>query len=316
MDSQAIYRSKGKNVTDYAIQTRELTKIFKGDLGKRPVTALDALNLQITRGEVFAFLGPNGAGKTTTIKLLTRLLFPTRGHISVLGYERLSARAMKTIGYLPEQPRFYDYLSGTEMLDLIGRLFGMTPAARKQRIAELVDLVGLAGRSRQAIRHYSRGMVQRLGLAQAVMNDPELLILDEPMASLDPLGRKDFRDLILQFKARGTTIFFSSHILSDAEMLADRVGILNQGSLVRIGTLADLNHQILETEIMCVLDTKSRKKLNITGEIVSQDQVLIACPEEQSQEWIRKIMSAGGQIVSVTPRRKSLESMFIDEMER
>ena len=302
-------------MTDYAIRTHELTKVFKGDLGKQPVTALSNLNLKIPRGEVYAFLGPNGAGKTTTIKLLTRLLYPTAGHIQILGFDRLSTQAMAAVGYLPEQPRFYEYLSGGEMLDLTGRLFGMPSGKRKKRIDELIELVGLAGRCRQAIRHYSRGMVQRLGLAQAVINDPELLILDEPMASLDPIGRKDFRDLILEFKTGGTTIFFSSHILSDAEMLADRVGILNKGQLVRTGKLQDLS-EITETEITFILDVKSRKKLKLDRKIESQDRIMIACPEARVQDWLGRIMREGGKIVSVMPRRRSLESLFIDEMER
>ena len=180
-----------------AIQTMNLTKIYKGDLGRKPTLGVDALNLEVRTGEVFAFLGPNGAGKTTTIKLLTRLLYPSKGKIRIFDRPGTSIGYLGQVGYLPEQPTFYGYLSGKECLDFIGRLFGLDRKTRQQRTDALLKKVGLEKRSDVLIRNYSRGMNQRLGLAQALINDPLLVILDEPMASLDPIGRKDFRDLIL-----------------------------------------------------------------------------------------------------------------------
>ena len=214
-------------MSEYAIKTRELTKIYrevtKGGLVRRTVVALDDLNLEVHHGEVFAFIGPNGAGKTTTIKLLTRLIYATKGQIWISGQLNTSRKAMEHVGYLPEQPNLYGHLSGREFLDFIGRIFGLDIKIRKKRINSLINKVGLEKRADHRIQGYSRGMIQRLGLAQALINDPSILILDEPMSNLDPLGRKEFRDQILMLKNENKTIFFSSHILSDAEMISDRV---------------------------------------------------------------------------------------------
>ncbi len=307
-------------MADLAIHTENLTKVYRGDLGKRPIVALDGLNCDVERGEVFAFIGPNGAGKTTTIKLLTRLLRPTNGRIFILGVENKSHNSMERVGYLPELPNMYGYLSGREFLDFIARIFKLDFKERKRRVSQLLERVGLEKSSDVAIRNYSRGMLQRLGLAQALINDPELLILDEPMSGLDPIGRKDFRDLILQLRDQGKTIFFSSHILSDAEMIADRVGILNKGRLINIGKLDDLTSSHItsvdvtfrvESDALSRVDTKKYKTV-----IRDQNVMVRLNDSKEVNELVKSIERWGGQIISVIPQRKSLEEIFMTEVGR
>ena len=303
-----------------AVRIEGLTKIYKGELGQKDVLGLDDLSLEVTEGEVFAFLGPNGAGKTTTIKLMTRLIYPTKGKIRILGRPNDSRLAMENVGYLPEQPQMYGYLSGREFLDFIGRVFGLDSGIRNERIDSLLENVGLGENRDTSIRGYSRGMMQRLGLAQALINDPKLLILDEPMASLDPVGRKDFRDMILDLRDRGKTIFFSSHILSDAEMVADRVGILNKGRLVSVGKLDELvSAQVNSVDITFEIDKEKIKKIGVDQEnlIISGRKVMIRLEHEDTvPEILKRIDRGGGRIVSVIPQRKTLEEVFIDELGR
>lgn len=302
-------------MTNLVIQTEGLTKVYKGDFWKKGVVGLENLNLEVEEGEVYAFLGPNGAGKTTTIKLLMRLLFPTRGKVWILGQRNTSRSSMENVGYLPEQPSMYGYLSGREFLDFIARIFGMDIDTRQKRIPELLRKVGLEDRCDFPIRSYSRGMVQRLGLAQAIINDPLLIILDEPMASLDPVGRKDFRDLIFELKNRGKTIFFSSHILSDAEMVAGRVGILNDGRLVSVGKLDDLvSSQITSVEVTFILEPEKLSKIDLgTEDIVVRDQkVMVRLEKEEAvPDLLDLVAQSGGRVVSVVPQRKSLEDIFM-----
>jgi ABC-2 type transport system ATP-binding protein len=311
-------------MTEFAIRTEGLTKIYteitRGGLKRRVTVGLEDLNLEVNNGEVFAFLGPNAAGKTTTIKLLTRLHYPTRGEAWILGRSNAKRETMRQVGYLPEQPRLYDYLTGKEFLDFIGRIFGLNRQDRNKKIIHLLKMVGLQGRADESIRGYSRGMVQRLGLAQALLNDPMLLILDEPMSNLDPLGRKDFRDLILELKKQGKTIFFSSHILSDAEMVADRIGILKEGRLVSTGTMADLvGSQVTGVDITFHAGEEDIKKIqNIFKEAVVQGQEIMLTLENASivPEFLRRIEHWGGQIISVIPHRKTLEELFMSELGR
>jgi ABC-2 type transport system ATP-binding protein len=311
-------------MTELAIQTEGLTKIYteilRGGLKRNVTVGLEDLNLEVKRGEVFAFLGPNAAGKTTTIKLLTRLHYPTRGEISILGSSSMNRAMMRWVGYLPEQPRLYDYLTGREFLDYIGRIFGLDHSLRNRRISNLLKTVGLKGRADQLIRGYSRGMVQRLGLAQAMINDPLLLILDEPMSNLDPIGRKDFRDLILQLKAQGKTIFFSSHILSDAEMVADRIGILNGGHLISVGAMEEITRsQVNRVDITFHVDEERIAKIRQAfKEIVIQGQNVMLSLENESivPEMLRRIEQWGGRVISVIPHRKSLEELFMAKIRR
>lgn len=301
-----------------AIKIRNLSKTYKGEIGQKDVVGLTELNLDVQAGEVFAFLGPNGAGKTTTIKILTRLLHPTSGEVWIWDQENTTPSCMEKVGYLPEQPQIYGYLTGGEFLDFIGRLFGLNRTDRENRIQTLVSKVGLKDKADLLVRNYSRGMMQRLGLAQALMNEPNLLILDEPMASLDPVGRKDFRDLILQLGKEGLTIFFSSHILSDAEMIADRVGIVNRGKLIRTGRLDELvSEQVRHVEITFSMMPENQKKLNLSdlNPVIQGSNILVHLQDEKDvSAFLKQIDAHDGRVISVIPQRQSLESYFISEV--
>src|ERR1700681_1833548 len=224
-----------------ALATDELTKDYAvGFWRKRPYRALDRLTLDVEPGEVFGFLGPNGAGKTTTLKLLMQLVFPTAGRAEILGRPVGDLDVKRRIGYLPENPYFYDYLTAEELLTYFAGLFGYAGAERRARTSRLLDQVGIGAERRLQLRKFSKGMLQRVGIAQALVNDPDLVIFDEPMSGLDPLGRRDVRALMLTLRDRGCTVFFSSHVLSDAEALCNRVAILAKGRLVTAGRLTDM----------------------------------------------------------------------------
>src|SRR5919106_330476 len=224
-----------------AVETFELSKDYRvGFWRPRPYRALDKISLEVEPGGVFGFLGPNGAGKTTTLKLLMQLVFPTSGRAELLGHPVGHLSAKRRIGYLPENPYFYDYLTAEELLQYFAGLFGYPPAERRARAARLLDEVGIGAERRLQLRKFSKGMLQRVGIAQALVNDPEVVFFDEPMSGLDPLGRREIRQLILQLRDRGCTVFFSSHVLSDAEALCSRVAILAGGKLVAEGHLPEL----------------------------------------------------------------------------
>src|SRR4051794_34307315 len=226
-------------MTQPAIRTRELSKDYHvGFWRPRPYRALDRLSIDVAAGEVFGFLGPNGAGKTPPLKLLMQLVFPTSGTAEILGRPVGDIGVRRRIGYLPENPYFHDHLTAEELLDYYGRLFGLASAERRKRIAATLDRVGIAAERRLALRKFSKGMLQRVGLAQALLNHPDVLFLDEPMSGLDPLGRRDVRALMLELRDQGRTIFFSSHILSDAEALCSQVAIVAGGRLAAAGPLA------------------------------------------------------------------------------
>ena len=223
------------------IEIENLTKDFSiGFWKKRPLRGLDNLCLQVHKGEIFGFLGPNGAGKSTTIKILMNLLHPTSGKARILGEPVDRVSMHQEIGYLPENPYFYDYLTPTELLTYMGRLFGLCGSELSRRVEGLLDNVGLAEARNLQLRKFSKGMVQRVGIAQALINDPEMVFLDEPMSGLDPLGRMEVRRIITSLKAQGVTVFFSSHILPDVEALCDRIAILNKGKLQEMGALEDM----------------------------------------------------------------------------
>jgi len=224
-----------------AIRTEALTKSYTvGFWRPRPYLALDGLTMQVGAGEVFGFLGPNGAGKTTTLKLLMQLIYPTSGRAEILGKPVGDVGVKRRIGYLPEQPYFYDYLTAEELLRYFASIFGYAPAERRRRAAALLDEVGIGAERRLALRKFSKGMLQRVGIAQALINEPEVVFLDEPMSGLDPLGRREIRQLILRLRDRGCTVFFSSHVLADAETLCSRVAILAKGRLMTAGRLSDM----------------------------------------------------------------------------
>lgn len=225
---------------DVIVAAQSLSKVYRDFWGREKVRALKALDLEIRRGEVFGLLGPNGSGKTTTIKLLLGLLFPTRGKALVFGREATDVAKNERIGYLPEESYLYRFLNAEETLDFYGRLFDMPAATRKQRSAELIEKVGLNWAKRRPLKEYSKGMTRRIGLAQALVNDPELVLLDEPTSGLDPIGTREMKDLILELKERGKTIIMCSHLLADVQDVCDRIAILHQGELKELGRVDSL----------------------------------------------------------------------------
>lgn len=298
------------------IETENLTQDFlTGFWRKRAVRALDELNLQVESGEVFGLLGPNGAGKTTTFKILMGLIRPTGGKAQILGAAVDEVNVRQRIGYLPEQPYFYDYLTAREFVEYCGALCDMPKAEASNRTNELLGQVGLADSADKQLRKFSKGMLQRVGLAQALINDPEVLFLDEPMSGLDPLGRREVRDLIVSLRANGKTIFFSSHILTDVEAMCDRVAILNKGRLVESGKLSE----ILKTrsnEIEVVISGVNETALpEFPALSATPDIVRIRLKDDHDLSRLVSLThQAGGRIVSVNPVRESLEDLFVREV--
>jgi ABC-2 type transport system ATP-binding protein len=299
------------------ILTRGLTKSYRtGHViqGRRP--ALQDLDLEVGCGEILGYVGPNGSGKTTTLKLLTGLLRPDRGEAFILG-ERLSSRAWKyRTGYQPEHPYLYDYLTPAEYLDYVGRLFGTPAPRRRERTRELLALVGLERSADTPMRRFSKGMVQRAGLAQALFNDPELLLLDEPMSGLDPIGRNLVRNLILAQREAGKTVLFSTHILSDAETLCDRVAVLRAGRLLKVGALSELlSLDVAHLEVLVAGDVPAAGGLDGVqrAERVG-DRLRLEVAEGRLARVVTAVEAAGGRILSVQPVRQTLEDYFMKEM--
>jgi ABC-2 type transport system ATP-binding protein len=291
-------------VSDVVIAADKLQKEFRLGFFRKRVSAVKEVSFEVRKNEIFGFLGPNGAGKTTTIKMLMGLIFPTGGEARIFGERVPSMAARRRLGFLPENPYFYDYLSGEELLDLMGRLFGLERRDRRARARALLERVGLgrAGAAGLPLRKYSKGMLQRLGLAQALINDPELVVLDEPMSGLDPIGRKEVRDLIASLRDEGKTVLFSTHILSDAELLCDRAAIVVGGTMRGAGPLDTLlSPKLLHTEIV------------VEGD--GGKEVLRVAPDVDVNGELGKLLAAGKRIVSVTPRRESLEDLFVREVE-
>ena len=305
----------------HALATDDLTKDYSiGFWRKRPYRALDGLTLEVEPGEVFGFLGPNGAGKTTTLKLLMRLVFPTSGRAELLGRPIGEVSVKRRIGYLPENPYFYDHLTAEELLNYFAALFGYDAADRRARVSRLLDLVGIGAERRLQLRKYSKGMLQRIGIAQALVNDPELVIFDEPMSGLDPLGRRDVRALILALRDRGCTVFFSSHVLSDAEALCSRVAILARGRLVTSGSLHDmLAFQVSGWEIVAAsvgerlaaaLRAKATRMVRLGEGRYTVEMPLEAKPDQV----LADIAAGGGALVSINPLRQTLEDFFVKQV--
>lgn len=303
-----------------AIQTTNLSKDYAvGFWRKRPRRALHDLDLRVEPGEVFGLLGPNGAGKTTTLKILLRLIFPTSGSASILGRPLDDMGMHRRLGYLPENPYFYDHLTPEEFLNYVGTLFGISGPELRKRASQLLQRVGLEESRDVPLRKFSKGMVQRLGIAQALINNPELIILDEPMSGLDPIGRREVRDLILELREEGKTVLFSTHILSDAESLCDRVAILDRGRLLGCGELREmLRMATASTEIMIenpnpeVLDEVSAHTRSMfrTG-----DRVRIVVPEDAGVAAVLDtLLRRGTKIVSVNPVKMSLEDYFLSRV--
>jgi ABC-2 type transport system ATP-binding protein len=307
-----------------AIEIVNLTKDYTvGFGGRRRVRALDGVSLTVQRGEVFGFLGGNGAGKTTTIKILMRLMYPTSGAAQLCGVDVDDVAMHARIGYLPEQPYFYDYLTARELVEYCGELFGLRRAQRRARTVEVLERVHLdRGAWDRQLRRFSKGMLQRVGLAQALINEPELVVLDEPMSGLDPIGRRQVRDLIGDLRARGTTVFFSSHIVADIEVLCDRVAILRGGRVAHLGRLDDLRQRV---------DSAGHLEITATGGVIERLPEALAKVEGARMEAtpggvrievaderdvdaaLAAVRECGARLVSVQPVRQSLEDLFVTE---
>ena len=304
-----------------AIETTELTKDYAvGFWRKRPRRVLDGLSLQVEAGEVFGFLGPNGAGKTTTLKLLLQLVFPTSGDARLLGRPPGDLGVKRRLGYLPENPYFYDYLTAEELLTYFGGLFGLHGQDLRRRVAALLDEVGIGAERRLQLRKFSKGMLQRVGIAQALLNEPELVILDEPMSGLDPLGRRDVRRLILRLRDRGCTVFFSSHVLSDAEALCSRVAILAKGRMVASGRLSEILAFGVHGWELVVADVRdeaiARHATRITRAApIGGGRFLLELPlETPPEQLLADLVSEGGRLVSINPLRETLEDYFVEKV--
>lgn len=299
-----------------AVKTTKLSKIYEGALRGRDVHALKDLDLEINEGEIFAYLGPNGSGKTTTIKTLLGLLFPTSGSVEIFGAKNIHSAAVKRdIGYLPEGAYYPEFLRGEEVIEYYGKLYGLHGRDLKRRLDQVIDLVGMTHARKRLVRSYSKGMRQRIGLAQALISDPKLLILDEPTTGLDPIARKEIRDILASLRNEGKTLLISSHELLEAEMISDRAGILYEGVLQAEGRLDEL---LLQRDISLEVD-------GLTPELVEKSEAAglrvedrlggrgkLRAPEGLSAyDAIRRCGELGLKLVSVAPRRETLEELFV-----
>ncbi|MBA2341301.1 MAG: ABC transporter ATP-binding protein [Pyrinomonadaceae bacterium] len=309
------------------IEIENLTKDYEvGFLKKRRVRALNDLSLAVEQGEIFGFLGPNGAGKTTTIKLLMRLIYPTTGRARILGRDISDISMHRRIGYLPEQPYFYDYLTARELLEYCAELFGIKREARRKRAAELLHLVGLEEKSwTKQLRKLSKGMTQRVGLAQALVNDPEIVFLDEPMSGLDPIGRREVRDIIQSLRSRGKTVFLCSHILADIEVLCDRAAVMRGGRLAHLGALEELRKRGSDGRMEVTIAASDPSSVtsalaSLAGARVEQTPGgarIEVESEDYVDEAIKRARSGGARLISVQPVSGGLENLFVrDEIER
>jgi ABC-2 type transport system ATP-binding protein len=303
-------------MSELAISAKGLSKTYRLGLRARKVRALADLDLAVTPGSIYGFVGPNGAGKSTTIKILVGLVRPSAGAATLFGRPIADPRARLAIGYLPENPSFHDFMRPLEVLRYLGRLSGLAGADLDRRAEGLLERVGLSGARDLTVRKFSKGMVQRLGLAQALIHDPPLLVLDEPMSGLDPLGRKDVRDLVLELGRRGKTIFFSTHILSDVETICDRVGMLLGGRLVREGTLQSLlDGSVRSVEVRCaglsdaaVAEVRARA----SGAVQTPEGQAFAFPSvEAASAGVALALARGGRLLSFQPQRETLEETFV-----
>jgi len=299
------------------VEISNLSKDYEvGFWKKRKVRALDDLSLTVKPGQIFGFLGGNGAGKTTTIKILMTLLFPTSGTARILGSDISDVSMHRRIGYCPENPYFYDYLTASELMKYFGELLGLNSAERTRRASELLTKVGLEEKDwNKQLRKYSKGMLQRVGLAQALINEPEIVFFDEPMSGLDPIGRREIRELIIELRQKGTTVFMSTHILSDVEALCDEVAILRRGKLAATGKLDELlsrqgEQQIYEVSLMNLNASQLSGGYSVRG--TASGVIVEVNDESQIEKLLSEARNAGGKLISVQPVRQSLEELFVD----
>ncbi|NIO48068.1 MAG: ATP-binding cassette domain-containing protein [Candidatus Aminicenantes bacterium] len=296
------------------LKIENLHKSFKLGFLLKKKEILRGISLSVEQGEVFGYLGPNGAGKTTTIKCILGLIFPEKGKIEIFSHPHLSPKAKEKIGFLPENPYFYDHLTASEFLDYYSQLFLLKKGEKEEKIKNLIRLVNLEDSADLQLRKFSRGMLQRIGMAQALLNDPSLAFLDEPLGGLDPLGRKEMRDIIVRLKDEGKTVFLSSHILQDIEMICDRVAIIVNGKIINQGALHDLiSEKILFTEV--ILSGVEEKELEGLGEYFSGhgDRTLLKVfKEENVEKVLQHVQSKNGKVHSLIPRTETLEDLFVE----
>ncbi|HWP06835.1 MAG TPA: ABC transporter ATP-binding protein [Polyangiaceae bacterium] len=305
-------------MSEALIRVEALHKEFRLGLLRKRVTAVRGVSFAVERGDIFGFLGPNGAGKTTTIKMLTGLIAPTGGSATIFGETVPSPHAMRRVGFLPENPYIYPYLTPTEFVELCARLSGLSSRAARDRSRTVLDQVGILYAADRPVGRLSKGMLQRTGLAAALVADPELLILDEPMSGLDPVGRKEVRDLIVDERRRGRTIFFSTHILNDVETLCDRVTILRRGQVVVSGRLGELlNREVRRTDIVLLgASEELESRLAAGGRAVRRDgeRLVVEAPGQASvKEVLEAALAAGASVLEAAPRHETLEDLFVRE---
>ncbi len=291
-------------------------KVYRDPMTLKPFTAVDGVSLTLERGEIFGLLGPNGAGKTSTIKMILGLTRPTRGSVRIEGRDPWDRDARKRLGYLPENPCFYDHLSAAEYLELVGALFGIRRETRRRRAEALLTRFGLAAHARKPLRKFSKGMTQRLGICQALLNEPNILVLDEPMSGLDPIGRSEVKQLLREERERGTTILMSSHVLAETESLCDRIAILHRGRVLEVGSVKGLlSSGIVEWEIgVDSLPPDRASALRAQGhraDSVGSRWIVRVGSESALQDVLRDLLGANVKIGSVEPRRESLEDHFV-----
>lgn len=302
-------------MSEEVVRFSEVEKTYRIGFWRKKVHAVRGISLSVRRGEIFGLVGPNGAGKTTTMKMLTGLVTPDRGKIELLGHNVTHPRVRARIGYLPENPYFYEHLNAMELLFYYGSLHGLSRRTLRSRSQRLLEQVGLSGVRKRPIRKYSKGMRQRIGIAQALINDPEFVILDEPQTGLDPLGRKDVRDLIFSLKESGKTVLFSSHVLPDVEAVCDRVAVMQEGRICECGRLDELTSDGLESIEITVrhLDEHQASRLDYVTSVTRRADVLVlkAALEADLGKLVSQLNDAGARLVSVTPHKQNLEDVFV-----
>jgi len=305
------------STSETVLEVADLHKTFHIGFMRKRVEAVRGVSFQVKRGEIFGFVGPNGAGKTTSIKMMLQLIFPSRGQVKLFGRAGLDPNARKRLGYLPENPYIYSYLKPLEFLDLCGQLSGMSSSERRRRADTLVQRLGIAHAVDRPIGRLSKGMTQRLGFCQALLHEPELLILDEPFSGLDPIGRKEIRELLIEHKAQGRTMLLTSHVLSDVELLSERVAIVRQGAVVAYGALNELLRpevRRVEVELSDVNATLREQLERVTTSVrVLDEHVTLAVVEgdEGVPAVLQMSLAAGARVLAVTPHRETLEDLFV-----
>jgi ABC-2 type transport system ATP-binding protein len=302
--------------TRAVVCVEEIVKDFRPGFGLRRMRVLDGVSFEVHDGEIFGFVGPNGAGKTTTLKLLMGLIRPTAGRASILGCDVEESEFRDQIGFLPENPYFYPFLTAREILDFYARLSGVESAGRRERVEELLEMVNLTHAADARLRTYSKGMLQRVGVAQALIHDPKVVFLDEPMSGLDPIGRKEIRDVILSLRAAGKTVFMNTHILSDVEMICDRVAIIVKGTIRRQGRIEDVlpDTDDMADVVVSQLSPELASRIEDDYQVNMRGlgaRVELTMPVKSVQEVLSAAMSSGAEVISVTPHRGSLEDVFL-----